>query len=154
MGRRCIWLWNASRARLPGGHHGETAGPGYCTCGTVEEWRNASVLLSPLEAAAKTKGNAEAVRSSRSDVIRRGRGAWSRLRLVTFRLLFILRGDIPPAHAFLAFQDSPLLILGASPASAGWRAAEWEELARRPWKRSNLHLQRRKRKKKTRGTRK
>lgn len=24
---------------------GETAGPGYCTCGTVEEWRNASVLL-------------------------------------------------------------------------------------------------------------
>lgn len=105
------------------------------------------MLLSPLEAAAKTRGNAEAMRSSRSDVIRRGRGAWSRLRLVTFPLLFILRGDIPPADAFLAFQDSPLLILGASPASAGWRAAEWEELARRPWKRSNVHLQKRKRKK-------
>lgn len=41
---------------------------------------------SPMEAAAKTRGNAKALRSSRSDVIRRGRER-GRLCLVTFRLL-------------------------------------------------------------------
>lgn len=40
---------------------------------------------SPMEAAAKTRGNAEALRSPRSDVIRRGRGR-GRLCLVTLRL--------------------------------------------------------------------
>lgn len=65
---------------------------------------------SPMEAAAKTRGNAEALRSPRSDVIRRGRG-WGRLCLVTLRLLFGA-----PADAFSAFQEVPLLILRPDPA--------------------------------------
>lgn len=85
---------------------------------------------SPMEAPAKTRGNAEAMRSTRSDVIRRGRER-DRLCLVTFRLFFSAPVHCSKTVTFLLQMRSQLsrIVLSSSSDLTRPPLIEWEELA-------------------------